>query len=272
MARAGEILPSPGFFIFTATGITGRDLTYIPASKWSGRLYIRSVRNRGIITYVLRESFHSEGFFKHRDLLNLGGSPEDFIEYPGGNGFYFSQELEDALDEKGVEYSSEDLEEAFYPFIASHIREVIEKFRARGSQRRAERQYSDIEMIRTIRSQSRLHTFDRRRMHYLRFGRLQMGEIDGRTWKFLEVLADKSRDEIEHIIEQMERKLRPHEIRPYLYTSLRIREIFSDITSWLSTLKRWMPSFSMKSVVSIQTQSLSIEEKIGTMGFCIPIS
>jgi hypothetical protein len=42
--------------------------------------------------------------------MDLGADPGAYIEYPGGNGFYFNDEIEERLHSQGVEYSSEDLE------------------------------------------------------------------------------------------------------------------------------------------------------------------
>ncbi|MDY0041222.1 MAG: hypothetical protein RBS57_13000, partial [Desulforhabdus sp.] len=61
-------------------------------------------------------------------MFDLGESPEGFIHYPGGNVFYFSSEIEDALFYQGVKYSEEDLEDAFLPFIKPHILRVIGGF------------------------------------------------------------------------------------------------------------------------------------------------
>ena len=67
--------------------------------------------------------------------MDLGADPGAYIEYPGGNGFYFSADLEDLLDTRGVEYSSEDLEELFLPFMKPHVRRVLEMVNRRVFQR-----------------------------------------------------------------------------------------------------------------------------------------
>jgi hypothetical protein len=56
---------------------------------------------------------------------------------------------------------------------------------------------------------------------------MDMGNVDARPLKFLNVLLDKSRDEIEHTIEEMERVLRPHETRNYLYAALHLDLYFA---------------------------------------------
>ncbi len=76
------------------------------------------------------------------------------------------------------------------------------------------------------RKQRWLHSFDKRRLHFLRCGRVDIGDLELRPWKFLNVLAEKSRDEIEHVLEGMEAVLRPHEIRPYLFAALHLQARF----------------------------------------------
>lgn len=76
--------------------------------------------------------------------------------------------------------------------------------------------------------QRALHTFDKRRLHFLRCGRVDIGSLEDRPWKFLNVLLGMSRDEIEHTIEGMERVLRPHEMRSYIFTALHLQVYFPE--------------------------------------------
>lgn len=189
-------------------------------------MYLRRVRNNGYFSYVLRESVKSEGTWRHRDILDLGPDPESHIKYPGGNGYYFSDTLIEKLEESGTAYSSEELELAFLPFFREDIRQVVEYFRDfRPSCRPA----PPSGLSETLRDeQSFLRSFDRRRLHYLKFGRIDIGELEGRPWKFLNVLACKSRDEIEGLIERMEFALRDRELYDYLYTALNLQTYYPD--------------------------------------------
>jgi hypothetical protein len=186
-------------------------------------LYLRRVKSKGGDEYIIRESYQSENGWAHRDLVSLGADPRGHIRYPGGNGYYIEPDIEDALQGKGKEYSPEELEEIFLPFLDPHIRHVIESFRS-GS--RATGRWSGCSAEELLRCQEGLHSFDKRRLHFLRCGRIDIGELNGRPWKFLNILLEKSRDEIEHIIEGMEQNLRPHEIRSYLYTAFHIQAYF----------------------------------------------
>jgi len=186
-------------------------------------LYLRRVgRNRGF-RYVLRESYRDGEGYRHRDLMDLGTNPEDYIVYPGGNGFYFRPEVEESLRDKGVEYSSRDLDEAFLPFLPPHIRRILGMFDHGSGAARTKRPHT-MEDLRQL--QAELHPFDKRRLHYLRFGQMEMGGSQDRWFRFLDVLFRKSRDEIEHILEGMEQRLRPTELRNYLYAALHLAAYF----------------------------------------------
>jgi hypothetical protein len=186
-------------------------------------LYLRRVMFQDGCHYVVRESYCDAGFWQHRDLADLGANPGQCIEYTGGNGFYFQGELEEKLRAGGMDYSSADLECLFLPFLKPHIRRIIENFQAHTTRSHRLTNTSEPELTR---KQRRLHSFDKRRLHFLRCGRVDIGELDRRPWRFLNVLVDKSRDEIEHILEGMECLLRPHEMRLYLFTALHLQTHF----------------------------------------------
>ncbi len=189
-------------------------------------MYIRCLRNRGSSRYVLRESLWDGSCWNHRDLFDLGDDPGFCILYPGGNGFYYDEALESQLESLGVCYTQDDLERIFLPYIKPHIRRILENFRSDGSDPQLN-QWRGLSKEQLWESQKHLHSFDKRRLHFLRVGRIDMGAIEGRPWKFLNVILEKSRDEIENIIEGMESVLRPHEMRLYLYTALELQSYFN---------------------------------------------
>ena len=189
-------------------------------------MYLKRHHIRGGIRFILCESYEDGGIWRHRELVDLGRDPGDWIEYPGGNAFYIRESLEDELREKGAAFGDQDLEAVFRPFLNPRIRRIVEDFEHRGPSTRPWKRHSREELFRRQRA---LHEFDKRRIHYLRCGRVQIGDLEGRPWPFLNVLIDKSRDEIEHLLEEMERELPPWERRPYLYTALRLQTRFSHL-------------------------------------------
>ena len=189
-------------------------------------MYLRCVRESGgAARYVIKESILEHGLWVSRDLLDLGSDPGSFIIYPGGKGYYFRPEVEDALDEKGVAYTADELEQLFLPFLRSDIRRVVEMFAHRNASAHGGEgsRVTDGELAEQHLS---LHGFDKRRLHFLRFGRIDCGDLNARPWKFLKVLLRRSRDEVEHIIEGMEAQLRPHELSNYVYTAFHLECYF----------------------------------------------
>ncbi len=185
-------------------------------------MYLRRIRLKDGYRYQVRESREADGAWECRDLLDLGENPGACIEYAGGNGFYFKPEIEEALDALGVEYSARDLEDLFFPFLPPHIRRIVETYRRKpsaGSQARRE----DENWEREVR---KLHWFDKRRLHYLRFGRIDIGNMDAQPWRFLTPLLRKCRDEIESSFDAMERRLRSHETGSYIYAALNLESRF----------------------------------------------
>jgi hypothetical protein len=158
--------------------------------------------------------------------MDLGPDPEEYIEYGGRNSFYFKEVLEETLLAKGARYSDDELEALFKPFLAPDIRRIVEMFQKRD--RHPSKWRACTEEV-LLRCQNQLHSFDKRRLHYLRFGRVDIGNLEGRPWKFLNILLEKSRDEIEHTLQAMEQELPPHEIRPYLYTALELQTHFRHL-------------------------------------------
>ena len=186
-------------------------------------MYIGAVRQKREKRFTLRETYREAGVWMCRDILDLGEDPSSFIEYEGGFDFNFRPELERELLARGVEYSPQELEGVFLPFFKPQIRKFLEGFRTARVPSGKLRKYSEEDLTRY---QAELHPFDVRRLHYLKFGRMDMGAVEGRPWKFLNVLSCRCRDEIEAILGEMERALPPMERASYVYTSLHIQECF----------------------------------------------
>lgn len=189
-------------------------------------MYVKRHQARDGEHHIICESYRDGGCWKHRSLMDLGPDPRQYIKYPGGNSFYIAESVEERLQEMEVVYSDHELESIFLPFLDPEIRRVIQRFNRYTGRGGGRRKYTSNEMIA---QQRKLHPFDKRRLHYLRCGRVDIGNLDMRPWKFLNVLLEKSRDEIECILREMERELPPHEIRPYLFTALHLQTHFSHL-------------------------------------------
>jgi len=189
-------------------------------------LYLKRQIIRGEDHYTIRESYPSEGCWRHRTLVDLGINPEAYIEYPGGNSFYIRESLEEELRRLNADYSSREMEALFIPFLDPSIRRIIERFQRSGDSQSPWRRCSPEELPGRQRA---LHSFDKRRLHYLRFGRVHIGNLEAKPWKFLNVLHDKSRDEIENLLGDMERELPPREVHRYIYTALGLENHFRHL-------------------------------------------
>jgi len=189
-------------------------------------MYLKRIRRNNRNHYLICESYAAGELWRHRVLKDLGPDPGAWIEYAGGNSFYVQEDLADELRELGSAVSDDDLEALFLPFLAPRIRRIVEQFQRVDPSKKPWKAYSRDELFRR---QQTLHDFDKRRLHYLRCGRTSIGNLDARPWPFLNVLIDKSRDEVEAVLEEMERELPPWEVRPYLYTALRCRTHFGHL-------------------------------------------
>ena len=184
-------------------------------------MYLARSRKNGCYRFYLRQSYAVDGRLTHRELFDLGTRPDEYIVYPGGNSFYFQDDLVAAMEAQGVPDYDRQLENLFLPFLLPHIQRILVQMTrlGRGRQRSLSRQAME-------RAQSSLHLFDRRRLYYLRFGRMDSPETIARPHRFLNVLLDKSRDEIEHHFRRLEAGLRIREKKQFVYQALDLGRYF----------------------------------------------
>jgi hypothetical protein len=185
-------------------------------------MYLASVTEGGRRQYYIRESYLSGGVYRHRDLFALGRAPGRFIVYPGGNSFYVDETVEDAIRGRGIEASQEDLEAIFWPFVDPEIRYRLEPFR------RQERRLKDGRRVREAPRPESVHLFDKRRIHFLKFGQMEQRSLDHLPASAIRLLQERSRDEIEQSFMQMETALRPREIKSYCYVIFNLQQFFTQ--------------------------------------------
>lgn len=187
-------------------------------------MYLASKKIKGRIRYFIRESYQRGGCFLSRDLIDLGPDPARHIIYPGGNAFYIHESIEDRLIDLGVGKSLDELEDIFWRFVDPEIRRVLEPFRRREDRHRAARNTGPPE----DKNQAPLHMFDKRRVHYLKFGQTDQRNLGRVPPKLFRGLYRKSRDEIEHGIMAMEDALSPREYKSYTYTIFDLQRYFYE--------------------------------------------
>ena len=176
-------------------------------------MYLAEHTIKGRKNYVIRDSLYDPGSncWKSRDLYDLGSSPWDYIKYPGGNSFYIDEKISEHLTEQGVAYDLSELEELLWEFITREIRQKLEPFHCRGL--RAGRKKEKREK----RGEQQIQDFDKRRIYYIRCGVVDQRNTDRLPLKYFKALLDKSRDEIEQYLMQLEKSLNPREYKQYVY-------------------------------------------------------
>jgi hypothetical protein len=159
-----------------------------------------------------------------RDLIDLGADPAEYIIYPGGNSFYIDPAIEDRLDALGVALQDNNLEDIFWRFLDPDIQRALQHFRHREALSRKSGKLRG----KPAKAESPVHIFDKRRLHYLKFGRMEQGYLWLLPQKLFKVLRDKSRDEIEQLFLDMESQLNPREYKAYTYVIFDINRFFNQ--------------------------------------------
>jgi hypothetical protein len=186
----------------------------------SRHMYLARRRFGDQIHYAIRESYQDGEFWKSRHLLDLGTDPSRYIHYPGGNGYYYAPEILDSLAEKGLHTDQSSLDTIFFEFLSPHIQRVIHGF-DRG--RRIARPPPF-----TGDASSSVHTFDKRRFHFLRFGARSRQQIHRQPINIFRSLQNKSRDELEQLFLHSEASLRLVEKAIYVATIFELNRFVPD--------------------------------------------
>jgi hypothetical protein len=199
-------------------------------------MYMAKVNTNGRIRYCLRYSYKTRLGYFSRDLFDLGEDPSRYLVYPGGNAFYVDEQVEEKLTEAVSRYQdhgatsvvdSDALEALFWPFVRPDIRRAVETFQSRGraGDHGANGGLSEDEQH-TIRYG--MPRFDKRRLHYLKFGHMDQGAVENMPDIIFRPLLRKSRDEIEQYFLSQERRLNHFELKTYLYAALDIQRFFQS--------------------------------------------
>lgn len=197
------------------------DRLYPPT--YSQIMYLAVKHLTGKPAYVIRESYHCEDHYRSRDLFDLGADPTKYIVYPGGNAFFIDEMVEERLTENGARLDGDELETIFWPFLKPEIQRALDCFRNRELSLKAQRRGQ----AQALESKD-FHLFDRRRLHFLKYGQMNQRRLNRLPFRMLVSLYHKSRDEIEQSIFQMERVLRPRELKAYVYVIFDLQRYFSE--------------------------------------------
>lgn len=177
----------------------------------------KTIHNR--THYFIRDSYLDGDTLKSRDVFDLGADPGRHIVYPGGNGYYYADEVVAAVEKCELDPGSDDLDRIFWDFLDPQIRRVIEGFQRPG---RAATVAATPGLFPGI------HLFDLRRCHFLKFGEVDPGNIESLSPKLTRAVHHKSRDEMEQYFSVAEKILKPAELRTYVFAIFDLQRHFTE--------------------------------------------
>ena len=185
-------------------------------------MYLAEHTIKGRKKYILRDSQYNNETkcWESRDLFDLGSSPWEYIEYPGGNAFYIKESVSEQLAALDVEHDPCELEDLLWPFIRQDIRQKIEPFYCRGKRRVRQKGKKNL-------GEEQVLIFDKRRWYYLRCGVTDMRRAGSIPLRYFKALLHKSRDEIEQYLLQLEKSLNSREYKQYVYIVFDLQRHFA---------------------------------------------
>jgi hypothetical protein len=189
-------------------------------------MYLAQKRIKKTLTYFIRQEIKADQKeIQNRQAVDLGPDPSQYIIYPGGHAFYIDEIIQQRLEDIGIEATQEDLEDIFWPFLRPDIKRALEPYRSRSNTKhRGKMTLSQEENLR-----ANTHIFDKRRIHYLKFGRMNQGYVGQMSGKLLRDLEGKSRDEIEQYFWRTEKQiLKNHELKTYVYVVFDLQRFFTS--------------------------------------------
>ena len=196
-------------------------------------MYLAKHRIKGRYRYFIRESFAGENGLRGRDLFDLGTDPSRYIICPDDNAFYIDSVVEEQLEGLGVRPDWEELENIFWPFLDPAIKRVIEPLQQRYYGRK---KTAKLDPSQEAKIHAQTHIFDKRRMHYLRYGHMDQGYIGRMSAMLLKRLVGKSRDELEQYFMIQEQILRPEELKDYVYVIFDLQRFFKELVAKITPM------------------------------------
>lgn len=167
-------------------------------------------------SYRLCESYYDSPYFKTKVLFELGTNPEKFITYYSE--VSFSIELEEELLKVGRKTDQFELEEVFLAFLKPEAQRWVKFSLNRKSSTKSRPIFYQVEEI---------HWFDRARLIALKLEHRDPHRVVNQRFPFYKNLLNKSRDEIENYLWDMEDKLNFRERSIYLSSIFSLHRVTS---------------------------------------------
>ena len=185
----------------------------------------RSVLNRPV-QYSLRLSYWDSGKngFRTSLLLDLGPEPGAFLHYPNDTCFHLDTDLVYRIEKLCGRDMEPELEQLLWPFVDPTVQRKMEHFFSRGS---TQGRFHPKQKLLSFTGHP-AHSFDKRRLHFLRFGSTDQGEVFHMPPRLEAKLLNRSRDELEQYFLEEEARLQEFELKSYLYAALNLQQHFSE--------------------------------------------
>jgi hypothetical protein len=177
----------------------------------------------GKLHFRISHSYKKERWWRNEDLVDLGPDPGRFV-LPSGRdgGFVITELIRKELCGRGIRPQAGELEELFLEFAPAHLRKIDGKEKV-GNEGRRRRRLREGERKRL---EAEIALFDRRRLHYLVWGDFDLSAINILPIEVFQLLADKSRDEIEQDLLRREQVLAPEEYNRYVFAVFNLQPYF----------------------------------------------
>ncbi len=167
-------------------------------------------------SYRICESYFEQPYYKSRILLDLGTNPEKYVTYYSD--VSFSIDIEEELSKVGVKTDQFELEELFLPFIKPEAKRWVQF--SLNRKREIESKSLDFEV-------SEIHWFDRVRLIALKLDAKEPHRVINKRFPFFKFLIQKSRDEIENYLWNIEDRLNFRERFIYIYSIFSLQRVSS---------------------------------------------
>ncbi len=188
-------------------------------------MYLAPVTRAGSRRHEIRQSYLNEtdGRYHYRTVFDLGSDPSVYLEMLSDDICFFSAELEDCIGKMTDKDPTRILEELLWNFLPEEEQHRLSLFRNRGTISVRPLSGKDKKAI-----EREVHLFDRRRLYYLRYGAVDQSRIFRLNPKLYRPLLRQSRDEREYYFMDLEKVLKPNEMRSYVFAIFDLQRHFSE--------------------------------------------
>ena len=191
-------------------------------------MYLATIKRAGQTRYEIRQSFRyeKETRYRHRTIFDLGCNPEDYLEELSDEICYFTSELEDSIARMTDLDPTRILETLLWDFLPEAEQHRLGIFKDRTTTRLTPLSAED-----RISIENEVHLFDRRRLYYLRYGAVDQSRISRLNPKLYRPLLGQSRDEREYYFMDLEKVLKPNEMKTYVFATFDLQRYFTESIS-----------------------------------------